>query len=188
MIRSTLVISTFAVVGAFGCGGRAGGSSTGTSSGTGAESGSRSGAGTGSGSDSGSAGGTGATLDAEIPDAFPVTCAEYTFALDPDATAGMCAFTPADVACNSNTDCTSYAKIGCGCFDPVYGVNTANTVKCFAPPCNAQLNADGGVYTCPSEASGLYTQDCQFVPDSQNVTVACVNHQCLTFASVPGSE
>jgi hypothetical protein len=184
MIRHTLTISMFAMAAALGCGGRAGGTSAGTSSGTMAESGSSSGSGSGAGS--GSDFGTGDTLDADIPDAFPVTCAQYTFALDPDAAAEMCAFTPADVECNSTTDCTSYVKVGCGCFSPVYGVNNKNTVKCFAPPCIGQISADGGIYTCPADTFGLYTQDCQFVADSQNVAVACVNHQCLTYAAVRG--
>jgi hypothetical protein len=155
------------------------------SSGVGASSGAASGA-AGSGSDSGSEGGTGDILDAEIPDAFPATCTEYTFSLD--AAADTCGFTPADVACNSNADCTTYVKIGCGCFDPVYGVNTTNTVRCVAPPCGVPLNADGGIYTCPADTSGLYTQDCRFVPDSLSVAAVCVNHQCLTYAVAPGSE
>jgi len=67
-------------------------------------------------------------------------------------------------------------------------VNIKNTVRCFAPPCAPQINADGGVYMCPSNAAGLYTQDCQLVPSMQSVTVACVKHQCLTFAAAPGSE
>jgi hypothetical protein len=165
MIRPALVTLTIALAWALGCGGR--------------ES-------AGSGSDSG--GGTGGILDAEIPDAFPATCTEYTFSLDPDAAADTCAFTPADVACNSNADCTTSVKVGCGCLDPVYGVNTTSTARCVAPPCGVSLNADGGIYTCPADRSGLYTQDCQFVPDSLSVAVACVNNECITFAAAPGSE
>jgi hypothetical protein len=165
-------------------------SSQNRSGGSGAPGGSNSsGSGIGNGADSGVDGASGDMVDAGIPDPFPTTCAQFTFVLDPDAAANTCAFTPADVVCNSNADCTTYIdNSGCGCFDPIYGVNTANTVKCFAPPCAAPLSADGGVYTCPVDASGLYTQDCQFVPDSQNVTVACVKHQCLTLAAAPGSE
>jgi hypothetical protein len=150
------------------------------SSGAGASSGAGSGA-TGSGYDSGSEGGTGDILDAEIPDALPATCTEYTFSLDPDAAANTCAFTPTDVECDSNADCTTYVKVGCGCFDPVYGVNTTNMVKCFAPPCTPMP-------ACPANTSGLYTQACQLVADSSSVAVACVNHQCLTYAGAPGSE
>jgi hypothetical protein len=141
---------------------------------------------------SGSNGGTGDGLDAEVPDAFPVTCAQYTFALDPDAPANTCAITLADVACNSNADCTSYRPPGCGCIEPVYGVNTTygvnvkGTALCPPPPCAPQTNADGGLYTCPVDASGPYTEDCQFVPGSQSVAVACVNHQCLTYAAGGG--
>lgn len=183
MIRFALVLAILVV----GCGGRASGT---RASGSGTESGSSAGAKIAGGSASGSESGNedGNILDAEVPDAFPATCTQYTFVLEPDAAANMCAFTPADVACNSNSDCTTYVKVGCGCFDPIYGVNTKNTVKCFAPPCGAQLDADGGLYTCPSDVSGLYTQACQFVPDSLSVAVACINHQCLTYAATPGSE
>ncbi len=127
--------------------------------------------------------------DADLPDGFPVTCAQFTFVLTPGAGANACAFTPADVACNSNADCTTYVDDShCDCFEPVYGVNVKNTVKCFAPPCAAQLDADGGIYTCPTNASGLYAQNCQFVPDSQSVAVACRNHQCFTYTVATGSE
>ena len=175
MGRAVFPISMTVLLAAFACGGRQSGTNSGTSD-------------DGGGSDSGSDGGTGDTLDAKIPDAFPTTCAQFNFVLDPDAAANTCAFAPADVACNSNADCTSYVKLGCRCFAPVYGVNIKNTVRCFAPPCAPQVNADGGFYMCPSDATGLYTQDCQFVPSMQSVAVACVKHQCLTFAAAPGSE
>jgi hypothetical protein len=93
------------------------------------------------------------------------------------------------VACNSNADCTTYVDDShCDCFDPVYGVNIKNTIKCFASPCAPLLDADGGIYTCPANTSGLYAQNCQFVPDSQSIAVACRNHQCFTYAVATGSE
>jgi hypothetical protein len=182
MIRPAILLSTM-IIAPLGCGGRANGSTVST------DSGSSSGLSIGSGSDAASDGGLGDIVDAETPDAIPVTCAAFSFVLEPDAAANMCAFTPADVECNSNADCTTYVKNdGCGCFDPIYGVNTKNTVRCYAPPCGVQLNPDGGIYMCPADASGLYTQDCEFVPDSLSVAVACVSHQCLTYAATPGSE
>jgi hypothetical protein len=181
MIRTTLLRSIVLVC-ALGCGGRASKTSAGMSSGTVAESGSSSGSDVGSGSTQESDGGTIVAPDAETPSAFPVTCPQYTFALDSDAPANTCAITPADIACNSNADCTTYIdNSGCaagalpGCYEPIYGVNMTNTIKCSAPR--------------PVRAPGLYTQDCALVPGLQNVTVACVNHQCLSFyAGAPLSE
>ncbi len=114
--------------------------------------------------------------DLEIPDAFPASCSEATFRLTPDAGPRQCAFTPADVSCNTNADCVPYTVVGCGCFDLVYGVNKTSTAQCFPPPC-VPLNQD-------CDASGLYTQDCQFV-GSRTPGAACVNHQCLSFAGTP---
>ncbi len=185
MTRTALLIATTAVVAAFGCGGRESGTSA---SGSGADRESTSDSSGASSSASGNDGGPRNIVDAETPDAFSASCALFAFVIDAHAAANTCSFTPADVACNSNADCTFYVQVGCGCFAPVYGVNTANTVKCFPPPCTPMLNVDGGLYTCPSNASGLYTQACQFVRDSLSVAVACVDHQCLTLPAAPESE
>lgn len=131
---------------------------------------------------SGGDGGAGGTFDAEIPDAFPESCGQFKFALDPDAAPNTCAFTPADVACNTSTDCNSYGVNGCGCIEPLYGVNEASTAKCIPPPCPPPLNG------CRADASGYGTQDCKLAPDLQHVAVACVNHQCMTYAVTVGSE
>ena len=163
--------------------------STGSSGGSGSGSGGASGSGGESSSGSSSSGGvfdgaaadalpkTGGAVDAAVPDAFPADCGEVTLVLRPDAAPNTCAFTPADVACNTGTDCNSYLVNGCGCIEPLYGVNTASTAKCEPPPCPPPL---GG---CP--ASGFETQDCKVVTDSQHVAVACVNHQCMTYAVGP---
>jgi hypothetical protein len=114
-----------------------------------------------------------ATFDAPFPDAFPTSCpGQPDLALDPDAAPHTCAFTPADVACNTNADCTTHVVVACQCIDRVYGVNTANTLRC-PPPLNG----------CPSNASGYRTQDCQLVVKLQDIAVACVGHQCLTYAA-----
>jgi hypothetical protein len=127
---------------------------------------------------SGSDGEAGATFDAEIPDALPTSCpGQPQLALDPDAAPHTCAFTPADVACNTNADCTTHVVVQCQCIDRVYGVNTANTIRCPPPPCPPPING------CPSNASGYRTQDCQVVVKLQDVAVACVGHQCLTYAA-----
>jgi hypothetical protein len=204
MIRSALVISTIALAGALGCGGRESRSSpalTCNDNGTVHANGTFWACSDGCNSCSCNNGEIGSTLIgcslSSGPDGSTgvgassgagsgaggrgYDCTEYTFSLNPDAAADTCSFTPADVTCNSNADCTTYVKIGCGCFDPVYGVNTTNTVKCVAPPCSPMP-------ACPANASGLYTQACQLVADSSSVAVACVNHQCLTYAGAPGSE
>lgn len=125
--------------------------------------------------------GVSGTFDAEIPDAFPASCGgQFTLVLDPDAATNTCAFSPADVACGADADCTAYLVVGCGCIDPVWGVNKANTVRCPAPPCPPPSA------TCPSDASGFRAQDCQLVATQQDLSVACVNHQCMTF--VPGAR
>jgi hypothetical protein len=177
-----------------GCGGKTGGaaaggdgsaSSSGTSSATSSgmteqnsEGASSSGATSSGGSGSGSEGGSAGNLDAEIPDAFPVSCAQFTFVLQPDAAPNTCAVSPADVACNTNSDCSTYVW-GCGCIEEVYGVNTSSTVRCTWPPCPLCSSAD---------ASGYYTEDCKLVSELQNVAVACVNGQCMTYAPDAGSE
>jgi hypothetical protein len=174
-------------------GGSGGGSSAGTSgisSGSAAStSDDSSSSSSGAGSDSGSDGTAGGAFDAEIPDAFPESCGQFTFALNPDAAPHTCAFTPADVACNRNADCEWYIAVGCGCFQPVYGVNKVRTAACSPPPCPPPLAG------CPEDASGGYlTQDCQLVDNSPysrfidsgtTVAVACVNHQCMTYAAGP---
>jgi hypothetical protein len=86
-------------------------SSGGGSSGVNASSGGSSGRGDGSGS-AGEGGPSGdgdadevgdawaeGTLDAEIPDAFPASCPQFGFAIEPDAAPDTCAFTQADVVC-----------------------------------------------------------------------------------------
>ena len=151
---------------------------------SGSGSGGSSGSSSGRASDSGADSGTGATLDAEIsdayagevPDAFPASCGPNAFVLRPDAAANTCAFTPADVACNTNADCSTYTAVSCGCSDAVWGVNKTNTVRCIPPPCPPPANG------CDPDASGLYTEDCQLVPFDQTVVAACVNHRCLSFA------
>ncbi|MGD0676075.1 MAG: hypothetical protein ABSC94_11685 [Polyangiaceae bacterium] len=150
--------------------------STAKSSGPGESGGATTGGSTGE-SSSGSRQSSSVPLDAGLADAHSATCTGYAFEIELDAAPNTCAFTAADVACNTNADCTTYVKSGCGCADPVYGVNQASTALCIAPPCVAPRT------TCDADASGLYTQDCQFVSDLPNVSVACVDHQCLTYAA-----
>jgi hypothetical protein len=36
---------------------------------------------------------------------------------------------------------------------------------------------------CDPDASGLYTQECKFVPNgTTNLAAACVNRRCMSFA------
>jgi hypothetical protein len=150
--------------------------------------------------DAGSSAGDGAVVDGgqgaqeagdagayDVPDAFPASCPQFSFPLRLDAAADTCAFSPTDVACTTDSDCVAYPVVGCGCFDPIYGVNKTGTERCIPPPCPPPTEA------CAPDASGLYlTQDCQFVDNSiytrtvvsgDIVKVACVNHQCETYAA-----
>jgi hypothetical protein len=127
--------------------------------------------------------GDAAIFDAEVPDAFPASCA---IALRPDAAPHTCAFTPADVFCNMDADCFAFEVVGC-CGSTVVGVNKTSTASCPAPPCvPPDQDAD-----CPG---GWMTQDCRLVPNSPyarfveggaTVAVACVDHQCMTYATGP---
>lgn len=111
-------------------------------------------------------------------DAFPASCGPNAFVLRPDAAPNTCAFTPADVACNTNADCSTYTPVSCGCSNAVWGVNKTNTVRCIPPPCPPPMT------DCEPDASGLYTEDCQLVPFNHAVVAACVDHRCLSFAPV----
>jgi hypothetical protein len=172
--------------GSSGAGGAGSSGSSGTSS-SGSGSPVESGGGSSSGSSSSGGGAdaeaadalpeTGLAFDAAVPDAFPADCGVLTLMLRPDAAPNTCAFTPADVACDASDDCVPYTVPNCGCVDGVYGLNKMGTVRCIAPPCPPPL--DG------CSVSGFETQDCQVVATQQHVAVACVNHQCMTYAVGP---
>ncbi len=200
LLRRTVAITAFFLApGALGwiaCGGGIGSSGAVDAS---SESGSSSGAGSsGSGggrSSSSSSGGggadattadalpeTGRAFDAAVPDAFPADCGVLTLVLRPDAAPNTCAFTPADVACDASTDCIPYTVTQCGCVDGVYGLNTTNMVKCVAPPCAPPPPGSAG---CQPDNSGFEAQDCRLAADLQQVAVACVDHQCMTYAVGP---
>lgn len=95
-----------------------------------------------------------------------------------DAAPRTCAFTPADVACDSDSDCTVYQVVGCGCFDPVVGVNASSTAQCLPPPCPPPMPNP-----CSPYGSGLTTQTCENVSQLSDVAVACVQHVCVTYAA-----
>jgi hypothetical protein len=102
--------------------------------------------------------------------------------LTSDAAPRTCAFTPADVACDSDSDCTVYQVVGCGCFDAVVGVNASSTAQCLPPPCPPPMSNQ-----CSPYGSGLTTQTCENVSQLSDVAVACVQHVCATYAAV-GAE
>ena len=161
------------------------GSSGTSSSGSGGASGSGGGSSSGSSSSGGGADAdapdalpeTGGAVDAAVPDGLPADCGELTLMLRPDAAPNTCAFTPADVACDTSDNCFAYTMIGCGCIDGIYGLNKAETVRCIPPPCPPPING--------CTVSGFETQDCQVVATQQDVAVACVNHECVTYAVGP---
>ena len=102
-------------------------------------------------------------------------CAATTVDLVPDAAPGTCAITPADVACNTASDCKVLLRLDCACYVPAVGVNVSSTAECLPPP------ADGGC-----ESTGYITQDGAMVGSSNLVGVGCVGHQCRTFVIIPG--
>ncbi len=102
--------------------------------------------------------------------------------LVPDAAPHTCALTPADVACNVDSDCTVLNVEHCGCTSQAYGVSTSADVSCPAPPCVPTLPDAGGC-----AVTGVVTEDCQIAPTLADVGVQCVNHQCVTDVKV-GAE
>ncbi len=86
-----------------------------------------------------------------------------------------CAVTPAEVTCNTTADCAVYPSGQCGCVSGAYGVSAScGPRSCLPPPCPPPPNG--------CQVTGFYTQDCHLVPALANVGVACVDHQCLTYA------
>jgi hypothetical protein len=171
-----------------GCGGRTnaepdGGGSHAASSGSSRRSGDAGAAsGTGSASTS-SPGGSDAGADGPasggrcgvpgIEDAAEIRCADAgTFALYTGGAPYNCEVKPADVACNTTSDCVAYPTDECACVAFAYGVNAACGLACTPPPCPP--------HACP--VTGFLTQDCQLVSSLENVAVDCVDHQCLTRA------
>jgi hypothetical protein len=115
----------------------------------------------------------------EVPDAFPDDCVT---ALHLVAAAGkhLCELSPGDVACESTNDCVvNLIPLCCG--SDAVGANRDASFLC--PPQNCPPPPPPGpVNDCtPSVA----TEDCRVVAARQNVGVACVNHQCLTYAVGP---
>jgi hypothetical protein len=99
----------------------------------------------------------------------------YPPLLMPDAATGLCGVSPADLACNVDSDCTFFSLPQCGCIQQVYGVNQSAMPLCIAPGC-PPLPQDE-----PCDPSGNQTQDCRLVPYG-DVAAHCINHQCTTAA------
>jgi hypothetical protein len=107
-------------------------------------------------------------------------CAATVVELVPDAAPGTCALTPADVACNTASDCKVLLRLDCSCYVPAVGVNVNSTAACLPPPCPPPP-AGGGC-----EGGGYISQDCAMVGSSNLVGVGCVDHQCRTFVIIAG--
>ncbi len=87
-----------------------------------------------------------------------------------------CPLTPADVACSSDSDCTTKMAPTCSnCVGQLYGVNRTSTALC-------------GPTACPSIGANcssfdFQTQDCRVTPKGQAIPGAkCVAGQCLSFS------
>lgn len=107
-------------------------------------------------------------------------CAVTEVELVADAAPGTCAVTPADVACNADTDCKVLLRLGCECYVPAVGVNQSSTAVCPPPPCPPP-QGNGGC-----DGTGYIAQDCAMVGSSNLVGVGCVDHQCRTFVIIAG--
>jgi hypothetical protein len=106
-------------------------------------------------------------------------CAATAVDLVPDAAPGTCALTPADVACNTASDCKVLLRLDCDCYVPAVGVNVGSTAECLPPPCPPPAGEG-------CESTGYIAQDCAMVGSSNLVSVGCVDHQCRTFVIIPG--
>ncbi|MGA2448965.1 MAG: hypothetical protein ABTD50_09845 [Polyangiaceae bacterium] len=138
---------------------------------------------TGVGAADASGGSDGASLSDDASNAGgDAACTAALSFIEANPPPQACAFTPAEVACSTDEDCTTYGIPACGCVGPVVGVNTTNTKVCVAPPCAPPVMPDGG-FGCAPDASGYETEDCQTAPDFSYVGVRCVDQQCMTFTS-----
>jgi hypothetical protein len=123
--------------------------------------------------------------DARVSGTSPASCVPFAHLMLPDAAPGMCLVTPADVACEASDDCEPNYVRGCaicGVFS-VYGLSKVNTLSCPPPPC-----APPPQPVPPCVDSGFTTQDCRFVVSYEDIAVACVDGQCMTYAADAGSE
>ncbi|MGO9836471.1 MAG: hypothetical protein ACLP1X_19905 [Polyangiaceae bacterium] len=138
-----------------------------------------------SGAADGAASGNDAAFDAESPGEIPTTCVPFAPLRLPDAASEAGRALAADVACTTSEDCEPHYCRGCaicGVF-LVVGLSKTNTVECVSLPC-----APPPQPVPPCVDSGFTTQDCQFVSSFQQIAIACVNQQCMTYAGDAGSE
>lgn len=118
-------------------------------------------------------------LDAEVPSAQ----SDGACGLRLVSCSAGCGFTPTDVACDSSSECRTFTVPGhCGCGGQVVGVNTTSTGSIVRCP----------LTYCPPPPSGtlcpLLTEHCEAIYDASNVAVACVDHQCVTYATAVGGD
>jgi hypothetical protein len=132
---------------------------------------------------SSASGGVGASVggtSSPVVDAGTVTEDATTDASPPPDTGCVgeltCSLTPADVACSSDADCTTFVLPSCGS-SSVIGVNRQALAHstCSHPPCvPPQSDAGAAPYF-------LQAQDCKEVSDVMFVSVRCVAQRCLTW-------
>jgi hypothetical protein len=138
-----------------------------------------------SGMANGAGSGTDAAFDAETPREIPTTCVPFALLRQPDAASEAGRVLAADVGCTTSEDCEPHYCRGCaicGVF-LVAGLSKTNTVECPDLPCEVPFPQP-----VPCVDSGFTTQDCQFVSSFQQIAVACVNQQCMTYAGDAGAE
>jgi hypothetical protein len=120
-------------------------------------------------------------LAAEAPDAFPDDCATALPVFAKYASGPPCQLSPSNVACESTNDCV-VTLIPLCCGSEAVGVNKDASLVCLPP--NGCLPPPPGSGIAPCSPS-VATEDCRTVAARQDVGVACVNQQCLTYAVGP---
>ncbi len=155
------------------CGGKAGIDSAGAAGTVASEGGSVS----ASGGTSAGFGGAAAINGAGAPNA---SAGAFNAALS-CVSANLCSLTPADIACNIDSDCTVLEAPGCA-GESVIGVNRNANATCVAPPCLPPPPDDAG---CGGVCPVYYAEDCHTSGYPQELGVHCVEHVCLSYQICP---
>src|SRR5450755_706648 len=91
-------------------------------------------------------------------------------AVDADCVSvGLCQVTPADVACDTDADCSILEAPSCGDVSEL-GVNRNNHATCVAPPCAPPDSNTANAYS-------YLAQDCTKATSVSALLVHCVDQQ-----------
>lgn len=90
-----------------------------------------------------------------------------------------CSLTPADVACNDNTDCKLFSVPGC-CGHSVIGVNQSSFPRCGIPACPPGVRCGSAAAGVPFESCGVWTPPDSGGDNSLSLAVTCLDHECTS--------